>query len=605
MAVSLTLRRNRYLIPLCIVVLLVLIYFGDKRVISVNIWDKWEVTTDYYDIENTIDLFDTTQVHQISINMTEEEYRDMIDTYSNTSEKDWYKTDITIDWVTVYNVGVRLKGNSSLRWMGWNNQWWPWWSVSWIDRWKWKHRDENGWDNRMMWFHWNRFGSWNMPWGMWWFPWDFGSWWMQRPEIFEWGSFWPGAMSGWTINYDTQLPLFVKFNKYEDQTYQGHEMISLRVGGMGNDTTLLAEPYSYELYQEAWQPAPDTSYWAVKIDGLDVKLFIISELPEDSYYISKWFGDDNGVLYKAGNFVDFEYQWDDPTEYSDYFTQKTRVNDYDMSLLIKLLKFVSTASDEEFSKWINNYINVESVLFVLAIDDFVSNQDSFWWMGSNYYLYYHLWEQKFYLLTWDQNLALWGMWWPGGWMWWMWNGSWWIMGWMWWIPGMWWESINTWDMKFMGEVSWDVSWFLWDFWWWNFSWAMMGWDFNPNNMPSDFNPWNFNPWEIPWNMPWGMWWFPWGENGTWGMGWKWGFWMNGTNMLKTRLLADKVFKAMYDSIYEQVQEIALNTEFTESFFSTWTNALLNYNEDNELIEKDTYLKAVETIKSKIEDKREN
>jgi hypothetical protein len=47
------------------------------------------------------------------------------------------------------------------------------------------------------------------------------------------------------------LPLFVKFNKYEDQTYQGHEMISLRVGGMGNDTTLLAEPYSYELYQEA------------------------------------------------------------------------------------------------------------------------------------------------------------------------------------------------------------------------------------------------------------------------------------------------------------------------------------------------------------------
>ena len=119
MAVSLTLRRNRYLIPLCIVLLLVLIYFWDRRVISVNIWDKWDVTTDYYDIENTIDLFDDTQVHQISINMTEEGYRDMIDTYSSTSEKDWYKTDITIDGVTVYDVWVRLKGNSSLRWMWW------------------------------------------------------------------------------------------------------------------------------------------------------------------------------------------------------------------------------------------------------------------------------------------------------------------------------------------------------------------------------------------------------------------------------------------------------------------------------------------------------
>ena len=591
MAVSLTMRRNRYLIPLCILVLLVLIYFGDKRVISVNIWDKWEVTTDYYDIENTIDLFDTTQVHEIYINMTEEEYKDMIDTYSNTSEKDWYKTDITIDWVTVYNVGVRLKGNSSLRWVWWwNNQWWPWWSESWMDRWKWKHRDWNGWDNRMMWFHANRFGSWNRQW----FPWGwFGSWEFQRPEVFQWGSFWPGAMSWDSINYDTQLPLLVKFNKYEDQTYQGHEMISLRVGGMWNDTTLLAEPYSYELYQESWQPAPDTSYWAVKIDGLDEKLFVISELPEDSYYITKWFGDDNGVLYKAGNFIDFEYQWDDPTEYADMFTQKTRVNDYDMSLLIKLLKFVSTSSDEEFSEWINEYIDVESVLTVLAIDDFVGNQDSFGWMWSNYYLYYHLWEQKFYLLTWDQNLALWVMWWPGGWKWWM--------------PGMWW-NMNTWDMKFMGEISWDMQWFPWDLEEWNFSWAMMGWDFNPSNMSWDFNPWDFNswdfnPWEMPWNMPWWMWGFPWGDNGSWEAVWKWGFWRNGNNLLKTRLLADENFKAMYDKIYEQIENIALNTEFTDTFFTTWTNALLDYNEENEIINQDSYSSAVETLKSKIEDKR--
>jgi spore coat protein CotH len=36
--------------------------------------------------------------------MTDEEYKDMIDTYASTSEKDWYKTDITIDGVTVYDV---------------------------------------------------------------------------------------------------------------------------------------------------------------------------------------------------------------------------------------------------------------------------------------------------------------------------------------------------------------------------------------------------------------------------------------------------------------------------------------------------------------------
>ena len=583
MAVSLTLRRNRYLIPLCIVLLLILIYFWDRRVISVNIWDKWEVTTDYYDIENTIDLFDTTQVHEISINMTDEEYKDMIDTYASTSEKDWYKTDITIDWVTVYNVGVRLKGNSSLKWIGWNWQWGPWWSKSWMDRWMWRHR-EGIQDNRMMGFHWNRIGSWNRQW----FFWENGSWEMQRPEVFQWWSFWPWAMSWNEINYDTQLPLFVKFDKYEDQTYQWHEMISLRVWGMGSDTTLLAEPYSYELYQEAWQPAPDTVYWAVKIDWMDEKLFIISELPEDEYYITKWFWDDNGVLYKAGNFIDFGYQGEDPTVYSDYFTQKTRVNDYDLSLLIKLLKFVSQSSDEEFSEHINDYIDVKSVLTVLAIDDFVWNQDSFGGMWSNYYLYYHLWEQKFYLHTWDQNLALGWMWWGREWMWGD-NWSWWMMGWFgWWM----WFWMRWWMMQWENgnQMSWNIqeSWF--DFGW--FSWT-----FNPEWMS----------WEMPGWMSW-MPWFPWGEMEIWSwwMWWNGGgmWWRNGNNELKTRLLANDEYKAMYDEIYAEIKRIALDTDFSENFLTTWTNALLKYNEDSEIVSEENYLKAVESIKSKIEEKRD-
>ena len=79
--------------------------------------------------------------------------------------------------------------------------------------------------------------------------------------------------------------------------------------------------------------------------------------------------------------------------------------------------------------------------------------------------------------------------------------------------------------------------------------------------------------------------------------------MNWNNLLKTRLLADKVFNAMYDSIYKQIEEIALNTDFTENFFTTWTNALLEYNEDSKLVEEETYSKAVESIRSKIDSKK--
>jgi spore coat protein CotH len=57
--------------------------------------------------------------------------------------------------------------------------------------------------------------------------------------------------------------------------------------------------------------------------------------------------------------------------YADSFTQKTRVNDYDLSPLIRMLKFVTESSDEEFEAEIDDYIDVESVLTVLAIDTFV------------------------------------------------------------------------------------------------------------------------------------------------------------------------------------------------------------------------------------------
>ena len=567
---SLTMRRNWFLIPLCIVVLLVLVYFGDKRIISFNFWEGGVITTNSTDIENTIDLFDTTQVHEIKILMTDEEYKDMIDTYSSTSEKDWYKTDIVIDWVTIYDVWVRLKWNSSLRGLGWNDMgWWP--SKSWMDRWKW---NKWKWGERMWGFHWNfkwergGFPWWNFSGDM--FSWDMFSWGMPGfpwfPWAFEGWSFGPWMMSWASIDYDSQLPLFVMFNKYVDQTYQWHEMISLRVGWMWSDATLLAEPYSYELYQEAWQPAPDTSYWAVQIDGGTGKLFIISELPEDDYYVSKWFWDDNWVLYKAWNFIDFEYLWEDPTLYSEYFTQKTRVNDYDMSPLIRMLKFVTESSDEEFEEQIDNYIDVESVLSVLAIDDFVWNQDSFGGMWSNYYLYYHLWEKRFYLLTWDQNLALGGMWW-GPW------GMWWWFPWIGGNSGTW-ENNNEMQMpNFFGENQESWSWSNSDF---PFQWWF---------------PWGDFSWEMPE--------FPWGD---WEKVWKWGFWMNGDNVLKTRLLANEKFKAMYDEIYAKVAAIA-SWEFTENFFSTWTTALSNYDSSDELVDEKTYTQWLEKLKSTIENKK--
>lgn len=60
-------------------------------------------------------LFDSSVVHTISVFFTQEDYDAMIQTYKNSGVKDWIEAAVTIDGTTYQNVGMRLKGNSSIR----------------------------------------------------------------------------------------------------------------------------------------------------------------------------------------------------------------------------------------------------------------------------------------------------------------------------------------------------------------------------------------------------------------------------------------------------------------------------------------------------------
>ena len=61
-----------------------------------------------------VELFDSSVVHDISISYDEDDYEEMIATFSDTGEKDWIEAYVTIDGVTYSRAGIRLKGNSSL-----------------------------------------------------------------------------------------------------------------------------------------------------------------------------------------------------------------------------------------------------------------------------------------------------------------------------------------------------------------------------------------------------------------------------------------------------------------------------------------------------------
>ena len=61
-----------------------------------------------------LDLFDSGEVHDISVDFDQADYEAMIATFVSTGEKEWISATVTLDGVTYENVGLRLKGNSSL-----------------------------------------------------------------------------------------------------------------------------------------------------------------------------------------------------------------------------------------------------------------------------------------------------------------------------------------------------------------------------------------------------------------------------------------------------------------------------------------------------------
>jgi spore coat protein CotH len=59
-------------------------------------------------------LLDSSRVHSIAVTYDQAEYDEMIGEYVEKGDKDWIHASITIDGTTFEDIGIRLKGNSSI-----------------------------------------------------------------------------------------------------------------------------------------------------------------------------------------------------------------------------------------------------------------------------------------------------------------------------------------------------------------------------------------------------------------------------------------------------------------------------------------------------------
>ena len=60
-------------------------------------------------------LFTTDRVHEIDVELDDDDYQEMLSTYATSGDKEWLSVTVTIDGTIYRDAGLRLKGNKSLR----------------------------------------------------------------------------------------------------------------------------------------------------------------------------------------------------------------------------------------------------------------------------------------------------------------------------------------------------------------------------------------------------------------------------------------------------------------------------------------------------------
>lgn len=346
--------------------------FGSARIRPYIVGDTTVIASEITEnITGTVDLFDSSVQHEVSLEVSDAEYNDMITSFQSTGEKKWVIADLTIDGTFVNDVAVRLKGNSTL--MGVR-------------------------------------GDGAMPGGSGFQPPEG----LELPEGFEFPEdFDPAQMAGGgpggggggmmmsaSADDPTSLPLLISFDKNASgRAYQGMTQLSVRPG-----TPVLNEAMALSLTAETDQPTQRYAYTVYSINDSATATRLLLEHPDDGYANSLFDGD--GYLYKADASSRFEYIDDDQSSYSDQFKQINAVGTGNLQPIVNFLKWMDSATDEEFDAHLADWVDVESFARYVATQNLIVNGDDMSGPGQNYYLWYDLDTKKITVVSWDLNLAM-------------------------------------------------------------------------------------------------------------------------------------------------------------------------------------------------------
>jgi spore coat protein H len=175
--------------------------------------------------------------------------------------------------------------------------------------------------------------------------------------------------------------LSLKFDDFvEGQELHGLEKIVLKDGRQ--DTGLVSEHLTYEVYRRAGIAAPMTAYAHVTINGIDSGIYVMRE-PINKDFLTRNFGKE----FNDGNIYELNYA-PDPMVAPQQIKLKDEVEQKrSRKELLGAADAVQNSSPETFASAVSRYLDLDRYITFYAVEAATSNYDGFSFNTNNAYLY--------------------------------------------------------------------------------------------------------------------------------------------------------------------------------------------------------------------------
>ncbi|HTU88671.1 MAG TPA: CotH kinase family protein [Gemmataceae bacterium] len=241
------------------------------------------------------------------------------------------------------------------------------------------------------------------------FPWAQGELTVADETYKKIGVRYAGDITYFASSRGLKRPLKLAFNKFGGQQFHG--LTSLDLHSMPLDPAKAREMLAFSMFRAAGVPAPRTAFAEVtltvsgKYNKERLGLFTVVE-NVDKRFLKDRFWTDEGVLMNPFMVRSVEYLGDNWERYKNQYRLQSVPTKEETQRVIAFAKLVNQASDAEFKKEIDSYLDVDEFLRFLAANALTSNLQSAFALGNNYYLYLHPKTHKFSFIPSELEFSL-------------------------------------------------------------------------------------------------------------------------------------------------------------------------------------------------------